>query len=67
MLSSTKQLEKYSKSGSNEELLIDLKEGHRYIIRGNYKIIYKILNNKIYITDIFDVRQNPDKIIQRNE
>ena len=66
ILYSTKQLEKYSLSGPTEELLMDLEEGHRYIIRGNYKIIYKIQNKKVYITDVFDTRQNPEKI-RRNK
>ena len=67
ILSSTNQLEKHSLSGQNEEFLIDLDEGHRYIIRGNYKIIYKIQNQKVYVTDVFDTRQSPDKIKKRNK
>ena len=34
---------------------------------GNYKIIYKIQTNTIYITDVFDTRQDPDKIKERNK
>ncbi len=67
VFASTNQLEKHSLSGIVEELLLDLDEGHRCIIRGNYKIIYKIQNQKIYITDVFDTRQNPDKITKRNK
>lgn len=67
VLSSTNQLEKHSLSGQIEINLQDLEKGHRYIIRGNYKVIYKIQNQKIYITDVFDTRQNPDKITKRNE
>ena len=67
ILSSTRQLEKHPLSGSIEKLLIDLEEGHRYIIRGNYKIIYKILNKKVFITDIFDTRQNPETIKRNND
>jgi len=67
VLTSTSQLEKHSLSGIIEELLLDLDEDHRCIIRGNYKVIYKIQNKKIYITDVFDTRQNPDKIIKRNK
>ena len=67
VLSSSRQLEKQFHSGQIEELLIDLDEGHRYILRGNYKIIYKIYNHKIYITDVFDTRQNPEKIKKRNK
>ena len=67
VLSSTSQLEKHSLSGSLEELLKNLGERHRFIVRGNYKIIYKIQNKKVYITDVFDTRQNPGKIITRNK
>jgi plasmid stabilization system protein ParE len=59
---SVKQLEFYPLSGTLENLLHPMNEGHRYIIRGNYKIIYKIVSNRIYITDVFDMRQNPTKI-----
>ena len=67
VLSSTNQLSKHPTSGQIEESLIDLKNGHRYIIRGNYKIIYKIQNHKLYITDVFDTRQNPEKMTPRNK
>lgn len=67
LISSANQLEKHSLSGQIELFLQDLHEGHRYIIRGHYKIIYKIQNQKIYITDVFDTRQNPFKIENRNK
>jgi toxin ParE1/3/4 len=54
-------------SGSIETSLTDLKEEHRYVIRGNYKIIYKIQHKNVFITDIFDIRQDPEKIIRSNE
>lgn len=62
ILSSTSQLQNFPQSCPKEELLEDLTEGHRCLIRGNYKVIYKILNGKVYITDVFDTRQNPEKI-----
>ena len=64
---STKQIENQPLSGTVESLLADLEEGHRFIIRGNYKIIYKVFHKKIYITDVFDTRQNPDKMKQNND
>jgi len=67
ILSSTNQLQKHYQSGQIEEFLMGLNEGHRYIIRGNYKIIYKVLNQTVYITDVFDSRQNPEKIKSRNK
>jgi plasmid stabilization system protein ParE len=62
ILSSVRQLQNYPLSCPKEVLLEDIGEGHRSLIRGNYKVIYKILNNQIFITDVFDSRQNPKKI-----
>ena len=67
ILLSTHQLEVQPLSGTTETLLQHLNEGHRYIIRGNYKIIYKIQSKRIYITDVFDTRQNPIKIYRNSE
>jgi plasmid stabilization system protein ParE len=59
---STRPLIKDPLIGAIEENLKDLKQGHRYLVEGNYKIIYKVFQNNIYITDIFDCRQNPQKM-----
>jgi plasmid stabilization system protein ParE len=67
ILLSTHQLQLQPLSGTLEVLLQHLNEGHRYIIRGNYKIIYKIQFRRIYITDVFDTRQNPTKIYRNTE
>jgi plasmid stabilization system protein ParE len=45
-----------------EEFLVELGLKHRRIVEGNYKIIYRIHDDTIYITDIFDTRQNPKKM-----
>ena len=47
-----------------EELLIDRKSVYRYIVCGNFKIIYSIDKELklIKIADVFDTRQNPIKI-----
>ena len=66
ILAGAGQLEKHSHTGQVEELLKDMKGGHRYILKDNYKIICKIQQNKLYITDVFDTRQSPDKIKARN-
>lgn len=67
IISGSRQLANQPLSESIEPLLIELKEEHRYLIRGNYKIISKIKHKKIYITDIFDTRQDPDKLNRKNE
>jgi mRNA-degrading endonuclease RelE of RelBE toxin-antitoxin system len=35
---------------------------HRRLIVGNYKIIYLIEDDVVYISDIFDTRQDPKKM-----
>ncbi len=48
--------------GQEEESLVELEQGHRYLVEGYYKIIYRIIDDVAYITDIFDTRQDPDKM-----
>ncbi|MEN9333245.1 MAG: hypothetical protein RLY35_425 [Bacteroidota bacterium] len=62
IFAATKPIIKHPLIGAEEENLKDLNQGHRYIVEGNYKIIYLIIGNEIYITDIFDWRQNPTKM-----
>ncbi|MDP2112668.1 MAG: type II toxin-antitoxin system RelE/ParE family toxin [Bacteroidota bacterium] len=62
ILAATKLLIKHSNSGQVEELLKQLEEGHRYLVIGHHKIIYKHVEEGILITDVFDTRQNPIKI-----
>lgn len=66
ILDTTKQLEKFGKSGQIEPTLEKLNEGHRYLVKGNYKIIYKEIYEGILITDVFHTKQNPTKL-QRNK
>jgi len=65
ILYSTKQLFKNPKLGQIELCLEQLDEGHRYLVEGNYKIIYKEINEGILITDVFHTRQDPIKL-ERN-
>lgn len=62
IFSSTRQLKKHPDSGQIEPTLVHLGEGHRYLVEGNYKIIYKKVSEGILITDVFDTRQDPQKI-----
>ncbi len=55
-------LKEFPKMGQIEENLESLGLGHRYLIEGNYKIIYRIQGKIISITDIFDTRQDPEKM-----
>lgn len=55
-------LKTHPKTGQEEETLKFLEEGHRYLLDGNYKIIYKLKGNIAHITDVFDSRQDPLKL-----
>lgn len=48
--------------GGIEPYLAHLNLGHRRVIVSHYKIIYRIDGEVIFITDIFDSRQDPDKM-----
>lgn len=62
IIKSTKSLSNYTQIGQEEELLKHKNEIHRYLVEGNYKIIYKTVSDSIYIMDVFDTRQNPEKL-----
>jgi toxin ParE1/3/4 len=62
ILNSTDILIQHPKLGKKEEYLEHLKLGHRRIIGGHYKVIYRVEKEIIYITDIFDTRQDPNKM-----
>ena len=60
------QLYYFPNSGQVEPLLRHLNQNSRYLIEGNYKIIYQFNNDKVVITDVFHTKQNPVKIAKRN-
>lgn len=64
LLSRTKQLENFPESGALHESMKDTHKQYRYLVEGNYKMIYSYQsgNNVVYIEVIFDTRYNPDKL-----
>ena len=57
-----KKINKHPSAGQIQESLSGFRQEHRYVLKGHHKIIYRIVNNEILITDIFDTRQNPSKM-----
>jgi len=55
-------LEKNPLMGTKEPLLEDRKSEYRYLVEGNYKILYWVEDNFVKISSIFDCRLNPIKI-----
>lgn len=63
ILDSIESIPIFSEMYQEEEYLESEKSGHRRVISGNYKIIYRIVNkDTIFVSDIFDSRQNPNKM-----
>ncbi len=48
--------------GQEEEQLKSLNLGHRYLVEGNYKIVYRLVDQIVLVTDVFDTRQDPEKM-----
>jgi len=67
LLESVEFLASQPEAGQVEPLLQKLNQNSRYIIEGNYKIIYQYNGNEIIITDVFHSKQNPQKIKTRNK
>lgn len=64
ILSSTKNLNIHARKGQIEGLLKHKIDEFRYLLAGNYKVIYKIVEKEVYIMKVFDCRRNPDEIIK---
>ena len=62
ILAKSMKLIKNPHLGQSEEYLEHLSLSHRRVIEGNYKIIYRVESETIYITDVFDSRQDPSKM-----
>ncbi len=64
LLCPTYALERTPRMGQKESLLNNRIKSYRYLIHTNYKIIYSVLEEQkfIHIHDIFDTRQNPNKL-----
>lgn len=56
------KLQDNPKLGQKEEYLAHLDKGHRRVIHSHYKIIYLVQKDRIIVTDIFDTRQDPEKM-----
>ena len=52
----------FEKIGQQEPLLKNYNYEYRYIVKDNYKVIYRVMPDDIVIDMVFDTRQNPDKM-----
>ena len=58
-------LEKNPYIGTKEPLLDKRKNEYRYLVEGNYKIIYWIEDNTVTISIVYDCRSNPIKMTKQ--
>lgn len=59
-------LDKLANRGRIDEDLRLLGKDHRYILERHYRIIYRVEDETVYVTDIFSNWQHPDKKVRRN-
>jgi toxin ParE1/3/4 len=64
ILSRSKQLESFPESGAKQEATKSGSGEYRYLVEGNYKMIYSYQpeNLTVHIAVIFDTRYNPEKL-----
>ena len=62
IIAKTLILKAFPYAGPEDEYLNSLGAGYRYLVEGDYKIIYKVEDNVILVLEIFDTRQDPGKL-----
>ena len=69
LLSTSEKLIEHPALGPREVTLIHLSTTYRYLVQGNYKIIYSVDEQSriIRISDVFDVRQSPEKLFREKD
>ncbi|MEM9338881.1 MAG: type II toxin-antitoxin system RelE/ParE family toxin [Bacteroidota bacterium] len=67
ILTRAETLSNLSNRGRIVEELRPLGQDHRFILEGNYKIIYIQKGDRVYVTDVFDMSQDPESIKVRHQ
>jgi len=62
IISRTFILREYPFSGPVDEYAKSLGLDCRYLVEGDYKVIYSVQIDEVRILDIFDTRQDPEKM-----
>lgn len=62
LLEKVDRLKIFPQMGQEEVRLKHLEKGHRYLVEGHYKVIYRVRGKVVYIATVFDARQDPSKI-----
>ena len=62
ILAVTRLLEQFPYGGQMEPWLVHTGQGHRRVVVGHYKVIYHVVEDAIRIVDVFDSRQDPERM-----
>ena len=62
ILSVTRLLEEFPFGGQVEPWLEQQGLGHRRVVVANYKVVYRVYEGEVRIVDVFDSRQDPQKM-----
>jgi plasmid stabilization system protein ParE len=65
IITETEILETKPYIGIRESLLVNRRFNYFFIIIKNYKVIYRLSEELIIVSTVFDTRQNPRKISRR--
>lgn len=67
IVTKTEQLITHPFSGPEEQFLKSWGFNYRFLVVGNYKIIYQVSGDTIFIIQVFDARQNPLKMLETEQ
>ncbi|MCF8246798.1 MAG: type II toxin-antitoxin system RelE/ParE family toxin [Saprospiraceae bacterium] len=59
----TEYLKAFPRHGRQESSILHPTQEHRSLLEGNYRIVYRIEDQEVYIIHVFDTRQSPDKLV----
>ncbi|MBL0127412.1 MAG: type II toxin-antitoxin system RelE/ParE family toxin [Flavobacteriales bacterium] len=62
VLEEAKRLIQWPNAGQVEVWMEGREHVYRRLVVGNFKVIYRVDDEVIYVTDIFDARQDPSKM-----
>lgn len=62
ILAVTSLLEHFPFGGQVEPWLEHQGQGHRRVVVGNYKVVYRVVVEEVRVVDVFDARQDPGKM-----
>lgn len=55
-------LSKFPYSGPIDPHFEFKQKGHRFVMVGHFRIVYRVIDDKIHITNVFDSRMNPKDV-----